>query len=135
MLNDSFNRIDLFKKVLDASWLKNTTISDNIANVNTPGYKRKVVEFDSLLKNYLDQNSNNSMSITNERHFKIHNQSNTLEPKISTVKDTSFRKDENNVNVDVEMTEFSKNLIKYNAMTQQVTADLKRIRMAIRDGR
>lgn len=134
MLKDSFGSIDLFKKVLDASWLKNTTISDNIANVNTPGYKRKVVEFDSLLKNYLDQ-SNSSMAVTNEKHFKIHNQPNTLEPKISTVEDTSFRKDENNVNVDVEMTEFSKNLIKYNAMSQQVTAELKRLRMAIRDGR
>lgn len=134
MLKDSFGSIDVFKKVLDASWLKNTTISDNIANVNTPGYKRKVVEFDSLLKNYLDQGSN-SMTVTNEKHFKIHNQTNNLEPKITTVEDTSFRKDENNVNVDVEMTEFSKNLIKYNAMSQQVTAELKRVRMAIRDGR
>lgn len=134
MLKDSFGSIDLFKKVLDASWLKNTTISDNMANVNTPGYKRKVVEFDSLLKNYLDQ-SNSSMKVTDEKHFKIHNQSNTLEPKVTTLQDTSFRKDENNVNVDVEMTEFSKNLIKYNAMSQQVTAELKRVRMAIRDGR
>ncbi len=134
MLKDSFGNVDLFKKVLDASWLKNTTISDNIANVNTPGYKRKVVEFDSLLKNYLDQ-GNNRMAVTDEKHFRIHNQSNSLEPSVSTVKDTSFRKDENNVNVDVEMTEFSKNLIKYNSMTQQVSGELKRIRMAIRDGR
>lgn len=134
MLKNSFGNVDLFKKVLDASWLKNTTISDNIANVNTPGYKRKVVEFDSLLKNYLDQGSNR-MATTDEKHFRIHNQSNSLEPTINTVEDTSFRKDQNNVNVDVEMTEFSKNLIKYNAMTQQVTGELKRIRMAIRDGR
>ncbi len=134
MLKDSFGSIDLFKKVLDASWLKNTTISDNIANVNTPGYKRKVVEFDSLLKNYLEQ-GNNSMAVTNEKHFRVHNQSNALEPTVNTVQDTSFRKDENNVNVDVEMTEFSKNLIKYNAMSQQVTGELKRLRMAIRDGR
>lgn len=134
MLKNSFGNVDLFKKVLDASWLKNTTISDNIANVNTPGYKRKVVEFDSLLKNYLVQGSNR-MATTDEKHFRIHNQSNSLEPTINTVEDTSFRKDQNNVNVDVEMTEFSKNLIKYNAMTQQVTGELKRIRMAIRDGR
>ena len=134
MLNQSFKRVDLLNKVLDASWLKNTSISKNIANVNTPGYKREVVEFDSLLKNYLDQ-SNSKMATTNEKHFALHNQPNGLEPRVKKLEDTSFRKDQNNVNVDVEMSEFSKNLIKYNAMTQQVSGNLKRLRMAIRDGR
>lgn len=134
MLNQSFKRVDLLNKVLDASWLKNTSISKNIANVNTPGYKREVVEFDSLLKNYLEQSSS-KMTTTNDKHFALHNQPNGLEPRIKKLEDTSFRKDKNNVNVDVEMSEFSKNLIKYNAMTQQVSGNLKRLRMAIRDGR
>lgn len=134
MLKESFQRVDLMNKVLDASWLKNTSISKNIANVNTPGYKREVVEFDSILKNYLGQ-SNSKMSVTNEKHFVMHNQPNGLEPRVKKLEDTSFRKDQNNVNVDLEMSEFSKNLIKYNAMTQQVTGNIKRLRMAIRDGR
>ncbi len=134
MLKQSFQRVDLMNKVLDASWLKNTSISKNIANVNTPGYKREVVEFDSLLKNYLEQ-SNSKMKVTNEKHFTMHNQPNGLEPQVKKLEDTSFRKDQNNVNVDLEMSEFSKNLIKYNAMTQQVAGDIKRLRMAIRDGR
>lgn len=134
MLKESFGSVDLFKKVLDASWMKNTTISKNISNINTPGYKREVVEFDTLLKNYLNQGSS-KMTVTNDKHMAFPNQTNSLEPKISKVVDTSFRKDQNNVNVDVEMTEFSKNLIKYNAMTQQVTNQLRRVKMAIRDGR
>lgn len=134
MLKESFGSVDLFKKVLDASWLKSSSISKNIANINTPGYKREVVEFDSLLKNYLDQSSS-KMAVTNEKHMAFHNQANGLEPTVTKVQDTSFRKDQNNVNIDVEMTEFSKNLIKYNAMSQQVSYQLKRVRMAIRDGR
>jgi flagellar basal-body rod protein FlgB len=134
MLKQSFESVDLFKKVLDASWLKSTAISKNIANVNTPGYKREVVEFDSILKNYLDQ-SNTKMKITDPKHIAVHNQPNGLEPQVRKLEDTSFRKDQNNVNIDVEMSEFSKNLIKYNAMTQQVTANLKRLRLAVRDGR
>lgn len=134
MLKQSFGSVDLFKKVLDASWLKNTTISRNIANVNTPEYKREVVEFDGLLKKYLDQDGS-KMTVTNEKHMSFANQPNGLEPKVSRVSDRSFRNDGNSVNVDVEMTEFSKNLIKYNAMTQQVSNQLKRVRMAIRDGR
>lgn len=134
MLKNSLGSVDLFKKVLDASWLKNEAITKNMANINTPGYKRETVEFDSLLKTYLNQN-NSSMTVTNDKHFKIANAPNGLEPKISKVTDTNFRNDENNVNIDVEMTEFSKNMIKYNAMTQQVSSQLKRIRLAIRDGR
>lgn len=134
MLKQSFDSVNLFKKSLDASWMKNTAITKNIANINTPGYKREVVEFDSVLKNYLDSNSS-KMAVTNEKHIGIANSVTGLDPKVTKEVDTSFRIDENNVNIDVEMTEFSKNIIKYNAMTQQVTSQLKRIRLAIRDGR
>lgn len=134
MLKNSLGSVDLFKKVLDASWLKNETITKNMANINTPGYKRETVEFDSLLKTYLNQNGS-AMKVTNDKHYAIPNAPNGLEPKVTKVTDTNFRNDENNVNIDVEMTEFSKNMIKYNAMTQQVSSQLKRIRLAIRDGR
>lgn len=134
MLKQSFQSVDLFKKVLDASWLKNETITRNISNINTPGYKREVVEFDSLLKEYLDSDGG-KLAVTNENHIPLSGGSNALEPSVKQVTDTSFRNDGNNVNIDVEMTEFSKNMIKYNAMSQQVSNQLKRIRMAIRDGR
>lgn len=134
MLKQSFDSVNLFKKALDASWMKNTTITKNIANINTPGYKREVVEFDSVLKKYLDQDSS-KMTLTNEKHIGVAGSVDGLTPKVVKDSDTSFRIDENNVNIDVEMTEFSKNLIKYNAMTQQVSSQLKRIRLAIRDGR
>lgn len=134
MLKNSLGSVDLFKKVLDASWLKNEAITKNMANINTPGYKRETVAFDNVLKTYLNQN-NSAMTVTNEKHYRIANAPNGLEPKLEKVTDTNFRNDENNVDIDVEMTEFSKNMIKYNAMTQQVSGQLKRIRMAIRDGR
>ncbi len=134
MLKQSFQSVDLFKKVLDASWLKNETITRNISNINTPGYKREVVEFDNVLKEYLDTNGG-KLAVTNEKHMPLSAGSQSLEPTTKQITDTSFRNDGNNVNIDVEMTEFSKNLIKYNAMSQQVSNQLKRIRMAIRDGR
>lgn len=134
MLNRSFGRINLINKALDASWLKNEAISKNIANVNTPGYKREVVEFDTVLKDYLNM-SGFKMKTTNEKHIPIHGQTGGLEPTVTNVQDTSFRKDQSNVNIDVEMSEYSKNLIKYNTLTQQVSGQIKSLRMAIRDGR
>ena len=48
-----FNRlnsnVDIFEKALDASWLRNEIISGNIANADTPKYKRKDVEFEKIL--------------------------------------------------------------------------------------
>ena len=36
----------LLEKALDAAWLRNETISNNIANVNTPGFKKSNVKFE-----------------------------------------------------------------------------------------
>ena len=36
---------------LDAAWLRNDVIAQNIANVDTPGYKRKIVQFEEFLDN------------------------------------------------------------------------------------
>jgi flagellar basal-body rod protein FlgB len=57
MLGKLNSNIGVYKKALDASWLKQTAISNNLANVNTPGYKRQDVKFDSILKNYISDNS------------------------------------------------------------------------------
>jgi flagellar basal-body rod protein FlgB len=47
---------------------------------------------------------------------------------------TSLRKDKNNVNIDVEMAEFSKNYIKFNALTRELSSHLSRIKMSISKG-
>ena len=41
---------NLLKMGLDASNLRGEAISQNIANINTPNYKRKVVTFEETLK-------------------------------------------------------------------------------------
>jgi flagellar basal-body rod protein FlgB len=41
--------MDMLKRGLDAAWLRNDVISQNIANVDTPNYKRKEVRFEEFL--------------------------------------------------------------------------------------
>ncbi len=41
MLNQSFQNINIAKKAMDGSWLRHEALSNNLANVNTPGYKRE----------------------------------------------------------------------------------------------
>lgn len=131
MLGKSFQRIDIFKKTMDASWMKNEAISHNLANVNTPGYKRQTVNFESILTDYLKLGSGTQMALTNERHMTT-NGPLGLTPRIETVTETSFRTDQNNVNVDIEMSELAKNQIKYAALTDQLNGQMTRLKTVIK---
>jgi flagellar basal-body rod protein FlgB len=125
MLDKSFSQIDVFKKALNVSWLQNKATSNNIANVDTPGYKKEVVKFDSVLNDAVD------LVKTNKNHISLNNS----EPRIEKVTNTSFRKDDNNVDIDVEMAELSKNQLKFNIITSQLNSKLSRLRKAIDSGR
>ncbi len=48
-----FDYVRILDKAADASWQRNAAISNNLANVDTPGYKRQDVAFESVLKEAL----------------------------------------------------------------------------------
>ncbi len=132
MLNKVNGNVQIYQKALDASWLKNMAISNNIANVNTPEYKRQNVKFDSILKDYIN-NDSIRITKTHDKHFS-NNNCDTLQPMVTRELGTSSRKDKNNVNIDVEMAELSKNTIKFNALTKELSQYLRRIKIAISEG-
>jgi len=134
MLDKSFQRIDIFKTTMSASWLKNEAISNNLANVNTPGYKRQVVNFENVLRDHLNMGSGTTMNVTNAKHMTA-NGPLGLSPRVEEVKDTAFRTDQNNVNVDIEMSELAKNQIKYAALTEQLNGQMTRLKTAIKSNR
>ncbi len=132
MLNDFINRINFQEKALDASSLKQQIIANNIANVETPNYKRKKLVFENLLLNSME-GMGLSMSKTHEKHLSTGIDSQPYYVQI----DNSFseRLDGNNVNIDVEMAEQAKNSIKYNALISQTSGQLRRLKSAIKGGR
>lgn len=131
MLNQAFNAINLQKRALDASWLRQSVLSENIANINTPGYKRKDVVFDTMLEDFLS-GSRASLVTTNPKHM---GGAVIGEPTVSVEDRTNLRLDGNNVNIDTEMAEIAQNSIKYNAMTTDVNNQIRRLKAAIRVGR
>ena len=46
---NAFDYINIMDKAADASWKRESAISNNIANTDTPGYKRQDVDFESAL--------------------------------------------------------------------------------------
>lgn len=50
---NAFDYINVLDRAADAAWQRNEAISNNIANVDTPGYKRQDVAFESVLQRLL----------------------------------------------------------------------------------
>lgn len=93
----------LMKMGLDAANLRSQTISQNIANINTPNYKAKSVTFEETLKS----NSKTGPSII-----------------IEESKGTTIRSDGNNVDLEVEKINQASNSLQYNALITLVNAKL-----------
>ncbi|MCT4606713.1 MAG: flagellar basal body rod protein FlgB [Marinisporobacter sp.] len=135
ILNKSFRNINILEKSMDATWLRNEVISNNMANVNTPKFKRSVVKFESILaQNLVGQPIKEKL--THEKHLPVGEVNmNQINPTI--IKDTTskYRKDGNNVNVDVEMANLSKNTIRYYMLKESMASNLQKLKMVIKDGR
>ena len=96
---------NIVHKALSGTWQRNKLISENIANVNTPNYKRKNVDFESSLKRALRNNKTNSRELE-DMHFKT----------ITDQSSLSYKKDGNNVNIETEMAYFVENHLRYNTL-------------------
>lgn len=115
-----FNSIDMFSDALGGASKRHEAISDNLANVNTPGYKRKEVSFEQSLKEaYLPETG--WCADLGPEGFEEKGKK-PVQPRVHRVDDTSMRNDKNNVDPDREMANLSKNTLYYTGlsrMTQQ----------------
>lgn len=133
MLGKLFNDTKYLEKALDGTWLRNKIIDQNIANVDTPNYKKKAVLFEDCLRDELNRNKM-KLYKTDEKHTSGIGKLNTSMPRIVEDKSYSFRFDGNNVNQDTEMAELYKNTIMYDAITRQLIDEYEKIKNAIVEG-
>ena len=105
-------------------------ISSNIANVNTPDYKTKELVFDDELnlamKNSLQMNQTNRMHMNN-----IDINSRLSNPRLVEVKGLQEQNDGNNVNLDSQISEQSKNKVILDAIQTAIKRDSRLFRNMI----
>lgn len=121
--SNAYNYINVLDKAADASWLRNSVITNNIANVDTPDYKRKDVQFESYLQTAIASGSNSlDQSVSS---LKL----DTVEPTVYTeYAGLSYRYDGNNVDIDTESAELAKNQIRYYTLLDSMNQEFSRIR-------
>lgn len=136
MLQQILNSARLLEKAIEASWKRQEVIADNIANADTPGFKKSRVEFESLLKSAIERGAVGGKK-TRPEHFDTGWGGDLENTPVAIVKsgNTSMRADGNNVDIDIEMTELAKNTIYYNTLITKLNKELGRLKMAINGGR
>lgn len=126
---NAYNYINVLDKALDASNLRETVITHNLANVDTPGYKRREVDFESLLREELDKNKYISLD-QKINNVNLTHLSATAHLDMAAY-GYDYRLDGNNVDVDNENVELASEQLRYQLMSNSVTQEFSRLRTAI----
>ncbi|MGQ9552808.1 MAG: flagellar basal body rod protein FlgB [Anaerolineae bacterium] len=120
LIND--RAIQALRYALNGLSMRQQAIADNIANLNTPGYKAVQVSFESELQRQLQTGGPGRLVCSNPKH---------LEPEASSAgvtvtRDTSrsMRLDGNNVDIDLEMARLAETVINYNTVSELVSMKL-----------
>ncbi|MDR1531054.1 MAG: flagellar basal body rod protein FlgB [Clostridiales bacterium] len=121
MFEGLFVQNNIIETAMQASVLKNDVILNNIANADTPNYKRKDVEFESILRDTLESAGKPGGADLSK-----------LKPRVYVAdQNYSYRLDGNNVDIETEMVGFYQNSTKYDTMTSSVINNYKRINLAL----
>ena len=131
--NFLFNKTNmpLMEKTFDAYALRLKSISNNIANVNTKGYKSKEVHFEEKLQGIL-QNKSLDGNKTMDRHLEINpNNLNEVEAEVRELKTEHFN-GRNNVSIDHEMLEMGKVQVQNAFLSKSMSGFFSSISSAIK---
>ncbi len=125
----AYSYIDVLNSAANASWQRNEVLTNNIANVDTPGYKRQDVEFATYLNSAIQTAAPGHASLTQ----KVKNiDYDTIGTRVYTDSSTlSYRLDGNNVDIETENVELASNQLNYNALIDSMSNEFNRIKTAI----
>ena len=126
-----YDYIDVLDKAADASYLRNEVLANNIANQDTPGFKRKDVDFESVLNRELGK----SKYIYLDDKIKEVNlgRLGSVSSKIDgEAYGFSYRLDRNNVDPETEQVELAANQLVYKGLIQSMGQEFNRIKSVIK---
>ena len=130
MNSGAFGYVDVLKTAADASWLREEVLTNNIANVDTPNYKRQDVEFTTYLKSALEQAGTPASTLTqkvNEANLsgittRTYTENTTL----------SYSMDGNIVDLSTENAVLAAEQINYNALIDSMNNEFTRMKAVLK---
>ena len=125
-----FDYTNILDKAADASWMRENVITNNIANIDTPGYKRQDVDFESVLQKALGKTKYSSLD------KKVRELNQDL-GKLTTTSYTdaanySYRLDRNNGDENTENAELASESLRYQLLTTAITNNFSRMQTVLK---
>lgn len=117
MINSTaFDYVNVLTKAADASYQREAILANNISNVDTPGYKRKDLNFEGVLSQELGRCKHQSL----DKKISELDTSKLTANVYTDHSNYSYRMDGNNVDIDTENVELASEQIKYEALTSSI---------------
>ncbi|ADH99246.1 flagellar basal body rod protein FlgB [Salisediminibacterium selenitireducens] len=132
IINNPLNQ--LLETSLNASARRQDTISDNVANVDTPNYKAKKTVFNHQLQRAMDDQRLRANRL-DDRHIEFGGPPRSDAPHIIERTNTQYNHNGNNVDIDKEMADMAENQIYYNALIDRMNGRFNSVRTAMGRGR
>ena len=124
---NAFDYINVLDRAADAAWQRNEAISNNIANVDTPGYKRQDVAFESVLQQALGNNRYESMDdkVANVDLSRLRGRA------YLDYANYSYRLDGNNVDIENENVMLAENQLKYQGLISSINQEFTNLKLSL----
>lgn len=126
ILSNAYNYVNVLGKAADASWTRNDILANNIANADTPGYKRKDVQFETYLANLIADTDSLDETVANIDLNQLNGTTYTDQANLS------YRSDGNNVDMNTESVELAKNQLKYYTLMNSMSQEFSRLKMVLK---
>ena len=125
---NAFDYINVLDRAADAAWQRNEAISNNIANVDTPGYKRQDVAFESVLQQALGNNRYQSMDdkVANVNLSRLRGRA------YVDYANYSYRLDGNNVDIENEIVMLAENQLKYQGLISSINQEFTNLKTVMK---
>ncbi|MBE5961458.1 MAG: flagellar basal body rod protein FlgB [Lachnospiraceae bacterium] len=123
--SNAFSFVNVLEKTADATYLRHEVISNNIANNDTPNYKRKDIKFETYLKSELESGSDLASAVSNINLDKLNASVYTDRSELS------YRTDGNNVDIATENANLAENQIRYYTLLDSMTQEFSRLKSVL----
>lgn len=124
-----YSYINVLGAAADASSVRNELIANNIANNDTPEYKRQDIDFTSVLKTALESGSDD---MTLGQKVRLASQKDLSGQIYTDHEELSYRTDGNNVDISVENVELASNQIQYQYLLSSINKEFQMLQSVMK---
>ncbi|MFP4484050.1 MAG: flagellar basal body rod protein FlgB [Spirochaetota bacterium] len=135
--DNGFGRsMDILHRTMDVNLLRRDVIANNIANADTPNFKRSAVNFETQLRDALEnpREPRFAAALTNEKHIPFRQPMHYQDVRPTRFLDTQTTAKNNGNNVDIEQESMNllNNELMYTLLTNSISSQLSRVNLVLR---